>query len=164
MALSGYLFAVLDDDEDCREFVESDDDIFVLAVDSTVMRRRLSRIQGYFEETVPSYFGDKFKSHFRLTQNTCELLTREIVASGCLNVGLNRFGRAPIPPEKQSLIYLWMLANGNETSRQVADCFDVTMCSCGRVLRKVNTGILSMLPRYVKWLNGETIVFVFIFC
>ena len=118
MALREFLIAILNDDEDCHELVECDDDIFVLAVGSTVKRRGLSRIQGYFEETVPSYFGDEFQSHFRLTRNTCELLTREIVASGCLNVGLNRFGRTPIPAEKQILIYLWMLVNGNETSRQ----------------------------------------------
>ena len=153
------MLALLEDDKDCLELIDSDDDIFVLAADSTVMRRSLGRIQGYFEETVPSYFGDEFKSHFRLTRNTCEWLTQEIVASGCLNVGLNKFGRAPIPPEKQILIYLWMLANGDEMSRQVADRFDVTMSSCGRVLRKVNTAILSMLPRYLKWPNGETILF-----
>jgi len=163
MALRGFLIAVLNDDKDCHELIECDDDIFVLAVGSTVMQQGLSRIQGYFEETVPSYFGDEFKSHFRLTRNTCELLTREIVASGCLNVDLNQFGRTPIPPEKQILIYLWMLANGNETSRQVADRCDVTMSSCGRVLRKV-TAILSMLPRYLKWPNGETILFFSIFC
>lgn len=60
MALHGFLFAVLEDDEGCLELIDSDDDIFVLAVGSTVMRRGLSRIQGYFEETVPSYFGDEF--------------------------------------------------------------------------------------------------------
>lgn len=164
MVLHGLLFAVLDDDKDCHELIESDDDVFVLAVASTVMRQGLSRIQGYFEETVSSYFGDEFKSHFRLTRNTCELLTQEIVSSSCINVGLNRVGRAPIPPEKQILIYLWMLANGDETSRQVADHFNVTMSSCGRVLRKVNTAILSMLPGYLKWPNGETILFSQFYC
>ena len=100
MALHGVLSAVLDNDEHCHELIESDDDIFVLAVGSTVMRRSLSRIQGYFEETVPSYYGDEFRSHFRLTHNTCELLTQGIVASGCFNLGLNQFRRTPIPPEK----------------------------------------------------------------
>ena len=75
MAPHGVLSAVLDDNEDCHELIESDDDIFVLAVGSTVMRRSLSRIQGYFKETVPSYFGGEFRSHFRLTRNACELLT-----------------------------------------------------------------------------------------
>ena len=105
---------------------------------------------------MPSYLGDKFRSHFRMTRNTCELLTREIVASGRINLGLNQFGRDPIPPEKQVLIYLWMMANGEETTRQVADRFDVTMSSCGRVLRKVNAAVLSMLPCYIKWPNGKT--------
>ena len=75
MALRGFLLTVLEDDEDCLELKDSDDDTFVLAVGSTVMRRSLSRIQGYFEEAVRSYFRDEFKSHFRLTRNTCELLT-----------------------------------------------------------------------------------------
>ena len=56
MALSRFLFALLEDDEDCLALIDSDDDIFVLAAGSTVMRRSLSRIQGYFKETVPSYF------------------------------------------------------------------------------------------------------------
>jgi len=155
MALLGILCAVLDED-DSRELIEADDDVFILSVASTVMRRSLSRIQGYVETTVPSYFGDEFRSHFRMTRNTCELLTREIVASGHINLGLNQFGRNPIPPAKQVLIYLWMMANGEETTRQVADRFDVTMSSCGRVLRKVNAAVLSMLPRYIKWPNGKT--------
>ena len=41
--------------------------------------------------------------------------------------------------------------------------FDVTMSSCGRVLRKVNTAILSILPRYLKWPNGEIIFFFSMF-
>jgi len=91
MALSGILCAVLDED-DSREFTEADDDVFILAVASTVMRRNLSRIRGYVETTVASYLGDEFRSHFRMTRNTCELLTREIVASGRINLGLNQFG------------------------------------------------------------------------
>lgn len=105
------------------------------------MRRSLNRMSGYFEVVVPAHFGDEFQSHFRLTRNTCELLTREIVATGVINVG-NQFGRAPIPAEKQVLAYLWIMANGNETTRQVADRFDITMSSCGRVLRRVNSAVL----------------------
>ena len=37
MVLHGVLSAVLDDDEDCHYLIESDNDIFVLAVGSTVM-------------------------------------------------------------------------------------------------------------------------------
>jgi len=72
----------------------------------------------------------------------------------------NAFGRAPIPPEKQVLVYLWMMANGSETTHQVADRFNITMSSCGRVLRRVNSAVLSMRQRYIKWPNGKAIVFI----
>ena len=130
MAQQGFLLPILDE-LDVSELVDDEDDVFILFVPSTYMRRNLNRIEGYFEVTVPSYFGEEFKNHFRLTRNTCELLTREILVSGFINVG-NTFGRAPIPPEKQVLVYLWMMANGSETMRQVADRFNITMSSCGK--------------------------------
>lgn len=159
MAQQVFLLAILDE-SDVSDLLENEDDVFILSVASTYMRRSLNRIEGYFEVTVPCYFGDEFKNHFRLTRNTFELLTREILTSGVINVG-NKFGRAPIPPEKQVLVYLWMMANGSETTRQVADRFNITMSSCGRVLRRVNCAVLSMCQRYIKWPNGKTITFIF---
>ena len=158
MAQLAFLLAILDE-LDVSDLLDDEDDVFILSVASTYMRRSLNRIEGYFEVTIPSYFGDEFKNHFRLTRNTCELLTREILASGVINVG-NAFGRASIPPEKQVLVYLWMMANGSETTRQVADRFNITMSSCGRVLQRVNSAVLSMRQRYIKWPNGKTIVFI----
>lgn len=158
MAQQGFLLAILDQ-LDVSDLLDYEDDVFILSVASTYMRRSFNRIEGYFEVTVPSYFGNEFKNHFRLTRNTCELLTREILASCVINVG-KTFGRAPIPPEKQVLVYLWMMANGSETMRQVADRFNITMSSCGRVLQRVNSAVLSMRKRYIKWPNGKTIVFI----
>ena len=158
MAQQGFLLAILDE-LDVSDLLDDEDDVFILSVASTYMRRSLNRIEGYFEVTVPSYFGDEFKNHFRLTRNTCELLAREILASGVINVR-NAFGRAPIPPEKQILVYLWMMTNGSETTRQVADRFNITMSSCGRVLQRVNSAVLSMRQRYIKWPNGKAIVFI----
>ena len=82
------------------------------------------------------------------------MLTREVVATARINAA-NRFGRAPIPPPKQVLIYLWVMANGRETTRQVSDRFNVTMSSCARVLCRVNAAVLSLRERYVKWPNGK---------
>ena len=158
MAQLVFLSAILDEVDVC-DLLDDEDDVFILSVASTYMRRSLNRIEGYFEVTVPSYFGDEFKNHFRLTRNSCEFLTREILASGVINVG-NAFGRAPIPPEKQVLVYLWMMANGSETTRQVADRFNITMSSCGRVQQRVNSAVLSMRQRYIKWPNDKTIVFI----
>ena len=86
MAQLDFLLAILDELE-VSDLLDDEDDVFILSVGSTYMRRSLNRIEGYFEVTIPSYFGDEFKNHFRLTRNTCELLTREIVASGVINVG-----------------------------------------------------------------------------
>ena len=102
MAQQVFLLAILDE-SDVSDLLENEDDVFILSVASTYMRRSLNRIEGYFEVTVPCYFGDEFKNHFRLTRHTFELLTREILTSGVINVG-NKFGRAPIPPEKQVLV------------------------------------------------------------
>ena len=158
MAQHGFLLAIVYEENDCSELLESEDDVFLLAVLSTFMKRSLNRNIGYFEETVPADFGDEFASHFRLSRNTCELLTTEIVASGHINLG-NEFGRAPIPPQKQVLVYLWMMANACGTTRQVADRFNVTMSSCGRILRRVNTALLSLRSRYLKWPNGKTVLY-----
>ena len=152
MVQEGFLLVILDE-LDVSDLLDHEDDIFILCVASTFMRRRLNRIDGFFEVTVPSYFADEFKNHFRLTRNTCELLTREILASGVINVG-NAFGRSPFPPEKQVSVYLWMMANSSETMRQVADRFNITMSNW------VHSAVLSMRQRYIKWPNGKTIVFI----
>ena len=152
MVQEGFLLVILDE-LDVSDLLDHEDDIFILSVASTFMRRRLNPIDGYFEVTVPSYFADEFKNHFRLTRNTCELLTREILASGVINVG-NAFGRSPFPPEKQVSVYLWMMANSSETMRQVADRFNITMSNW------VHSAVLSMRQRYIKWPNGKTIVFI----
>ena len=86
MAQQGFLLAILDE-SDVSDLLDCEDDVFILSVVSTYMRGPIIVVWGYFEVTVPSYFGDKFKNHFRLTRNTCELLTREILVSSVTNVG-----------------------------------------------------------------------------
>ena len=142
----------MDEEEDYSESLESNNDVFLFSVVSTFMKQSLNRTVSHSEETVPAYFSDEFASHLRLIHNTCELLTREIVASGNINLG-NQFGREPIPPEKKVLVYLWMMANACETTRQVSDRFDITMSSCERILRRVNSAVLSLHSHYevAKW-------------
>ena len=60
MAQQGFLLAILDE-LDVSDLLDDEDDVFILSVASTYMRRSLNRIEGYFEVTVPSYFGDEFK-------------------------------------------------------------------------------------------------------
>ena len=55
------------------EFFDDSDDLTHLSVACCCMRRHLNRVANFFETTVPSYFPDEFKSHFRMTRQTFEL-------------------------------------------------------------------------------------------
>ena len=74
-----FVLELLEDFEFTNDIMDDDDDIVVLSVVSCFMRRNLTRISGYFEQTVPSYLPDEFRKHFRMTRETCEILTREII-------------------------------------------------------------------------------------
>ena len=86
----------------------------MLSAVSSFMRRDLNRIQDYFEVTVPSYTPSEFRSHFRMTRATCEILCREIMNTGKIPARNTR-GRQPIPPVKQVLAFLWAMANQEHT-------------------------------------------------
>ena len=58
------------------ELMVDDDNIIVLsAIGRCYTRRNLNRIYNFMEITVPSYLPDEFKSHFRMTRETCKLRT-----------------------------------------------------------------------------------------
>jgi len=63
------------------------------------MRRELTRANGYFEVTIPAYLSGEFENHFRMTRETCQLLTQEIKHTGRNQTG-NSSGRPAILPEK----------------------------------------------------------------
>jgi len=44
------------------------------------MKRKLKRIVGFCEVVVPSYAIDEFRSHFRMTKTTFEVLAQELAA------------------------------------------------------------------------------------
>ena len=74
-----FVLELLKDFEFTNGIMDDDDDIVVFSVVSCFMRRNLTRISGYFEQTVPSYLPDEFRQHFRMTRETCEILTQEII-------------------------------------------------------------------------------------
>ena len=88
--------------------------------------KNLNRILGYFEQTIATYSLDEFKAHFRSQRTTCEIVVREVTATGNIPAG-NPFGRHVIDQlrqRKQILIYLWCMAN-QESARVVADRFNI---------------------------------------
>ena len=77
-----------------NDIIEDDDDIVVVSTASCFMQRKLTRIAGYFEQTVPRYLPDEFKRHFRMTKETFEILSREILRTG--HIPLGNFSRRPV--------------------------------------------------------------------
>ena len=94
------VFAAYEEDDTETSIIDSDDDVIILAAVSSFMRRSLNQVNRYFEATIPAYLLGKFKSHFRMTRETCELLAQEIMHTGCIPTG-NTSGQPVILPEKQ---------------------------------------------------------------
>ena len=74
----GSLFLAFESQDDSHlltDVLEDSDEVIILSAICCFMRRNLTRIQHYFEQTLPRYLPDKFKHHFRMTRETCELLS-----------------------------------------------------------------------------------------
>ena len=59
------------------------------------MGRELTRVNGYFEVTIPGHLSGEF----RMTRETCQLLTQEIMHTGRIPTG-NLSERPTILPDK----------------------------------------------------------------
>ena len=104
-------------------------------------------------------FQTRFKTHFRLTRETYEMFTHEIVPIGRTPLG-NGSEPAPIPPTKQVLYaFLWSMAH-QEPPREVAARFDIKLSSVcvDRVLKWVSQAAvdLSGLNVECQWQNIKT--------
>ena len=93
-----------DDVNVINDIIEDDNDIVVFSAASCFMRRNLTHIAGYFEQTGPRYLPDEFKHHFCMTKETFEILSREILRTGHIPLG-NPSGRPVIQPQKQILTF-----------------------------------------------------------
>ena len=92
--------------------IDSDDEeeVCVIAAISIFIRRDLNRTDGFCDVIAPTYSRDEFKSHFRVTRGTLDILCREVAATGIIPQG-NRFGRPPIPVQCQVLAFVWFMSN-----------------------------------------------------
>jgi len=52
--------------------LDSNDDVILLAAVACFMRRESTRVNGYFEVTIPAYLSGEFENHFRMTRETCQ--------------------------------------------------------------------------------------------
>lgn len=150
MADLGSLFFAFESQDDSHllgDMLEDSDEVIILSAVCCFLRRNLTRIQDYFEQTLPRYLPDEFKHHFRMTRETCELLSLEIMQTGQIPIR-NSSGRPVIAPQKQILAFLWRIAN-QEPARAVADRFDLTSSSVNRVFRRVVLAAVSLCGQYI---------------
>ena len=131
---------------------EDEDDFVLISTTCIFSRRALARIADYFEETVPVYHDDVFRSHFRITPSSFETLC-QLVRSDPIPKG-NVFGRRCIDPEKQIAVAVWALAN-QESCRQISDRFNVTMSSVARCIRRVTKALVDLRGDLIQWPRGN---------
>lgn len=146
--------------EDCLELEFTTSNEIMLMIISKLTgnteRQPAVRIRGYAECIVPSYSDSAFRSHFRLSRSSAEVLVGFLAR--CPEVPSEHLrGRRPVSVEKQLLITLWVLGNP-EAIRSVSDRFNVTKSSVFRIVRRVCHAILNNLAsQFICWPRGERV-------
>jgi hypothetical protein len=117
-------------------------------------RQPAVRIHQYAQCIVPSYSDSTFRSHFRLSRNSAEILVG--LLARCPEIPSQHLrGRPPVSVEKQLLITMWVLGNP-ETIRSVSDRFNVTKSSVFRIVRRICHAIVNNLAaQFICWPRGE---------
>jgi hypothetical protein len=117
-------------------------------------RQPAVRIHQYAECIVPSYSDCTFRSHFRLSRSSAEILVG--LLARCPEIPSEHLrGRPPVSVEKQLLITMWVLGNP-ETIRSVSDRFNVTKSSVFRIVRRICHAIVNNLAaQFICWPSGE---------
>ena len=94
-------------DEELLLNYEGDGEIHLISANVAFMKEDLKRI---VVVVVPCYAIDEFRSHFRMTKTTFEVVAQELAAAGAIPTD-NRFGRKPIQLQKQILTFIWYMSN-----------------------------------------------------
>ena len=97
-------------------------------------REKKIRNKLYYENVVPCYNLEDFRSHFCMKRRTVSVLENLLAVRGALPHNGDGRGHPPVEVRKQLLITLWMLGNP-ECLRLVADQFDVCRATTYRVYR-----------------------------
>ena len=72
-------------DEELLLDYEEDGEFHLMSATAAFIKRDLKRIVGFCEVVVPSYAIAEFRSHFRMTNTTFEVLAQELTATYSCN-------------------------------------------------------------------------------
>ena len=147
--------AVLFEEESEEEENDLEDEFVVVAASVAVFRRKRVCAEDYFRTTVPRLVVKDFRSHFRLSCGTVELIVQQLgTLPGFVQAG-DCPGRERVPVEKQLLVAIWLLGN-QETFRSVCDRFDLPRSSTHVIFKKIHRHpifVQRFLCTYVKRKN-----------
>ncbi|KAI4469569.1 hypothetical protein MML48_1g15477 [Holotrichia oblita] len=93
-----------------------------------------------------------FRSHFRLTKGSVEILIKLMYKDWQQNLG-----RIPTDIKLGIMLSLWYLAT-KETFREVGDRFDVSRGQAHRICTKFNTLLCTHVKKIIKWPTREEMV------
>ncbi|XP_021370047.1 putative nuclease HARBI1 [Mizuhopecten yessoensis] len=144
IATASYSFLSFFDDED--------DDMLETAAAVFCMTRYRVRVPLYVENVVTNYDEIEFRSQFRMTRRSFNLLTNLIYATDKVSTYHDQ-GREPIQLEKQVLVTVWYLAN-KDSHREIADRFNITVSSVARTKSRVIDAIMALMKEFIVWPTG----------
>ncbi|XP_063439491.1 putative nuclease HARBI1 [Mytilus trossulus] len=112
--------------------------------------RVIPKVSNYYLETIPRFNDRDFKSHFRLSKTTCEVLLMKIHET---TTSLPQPGRQ-IDIEKRLLMFLWYIGN-MESFRSMADRFDVSKGTLHVSVKYIsNVLVTKIMPLVISWPTG----------
>ena len=120
-------------------------------VDRALWTKR--RSIAFFQDIVPGWNDQEFKSNFRVSRETFLYLVSELQ----LDLRKKEFLRCPVPVEQRIAIALWRLGT-NVEYRTLSHLFGVGLSTVCCIVHQVCNAIVRILgPRYVRMPQGENL-------
>nr|CAI5817044.1 unnamed protein product [Callosobruchus analis] len=130
-------------DSDLFSESSSDDDLELLLNHPRVKN------ENYLEEIVPHYSDEVFFEHFRLSRATANSISQRYQTSPRFNDQVGHYRN--LCAFHQVLIYLWYIGHQTASFRDVADRFNITISSLGRIVTRLTYFLSNLSPEVIKW-------------
>ncbi|XP_069687230.1 uncharacterized protein [Periplaneta americana] len=134
------------------DFNNNDMELLLLQDFSNNKRCKRSKVGSYVENTISSYGGSDFQSHFRLNRSSAENLLNLIYPA--LSKKDAAAGREPVSVEKTMLMSLWVLAT-NVSFRDVADRFGLAKGNAHNKFMQFISAVQYLGSRYISFPEGN---------
>ncbi|VEN54139.1 unnamed protein product, partial [Callosobruchus maculatus] len=124
----------------------------VMEIANRENRRVPPRIKGFINSTVHNYNDKEFRSDFRVTRETFNVLKDKL--SPYLKRAEASTGRFQVPVEYQLLSVLWLLATP-DSYRSVGSRFDMAKSTLFNCFTRIIMVLNEIAPDIIKWPTPE---------